>query len=170
MDYCQLILSPTTTDVPSSGPSDPHPIVSWLGCQFSYFLKYSMPGARNTAENGNVWYFALLQELNSGWKCARKQKFASKFLQGQHPQTKPLLWEVATPSRTHPSTILAMCGASAPSVGTQTVTPWGVLCLTTWCGNPTWNIQLTFHAKSCMDGHPTRGITSLNLILSLCTT
>jgi len=48
-----------------------------------------MPGARNTAENGNVWYFALLQELISGWKCARKQKFASKisnfFYRGNTP-------------------------------------------------------------------------------------
>jgi len=87
----------------------------------SYLLTYLL-----TAYNGNVWYFALSQELQEliFWlKCARKQEFAYKILPADRTPTAGR-WR-PSPALT-PSTAVRGGKRPPPRAGTQTVMLWGV--------------------------------------------
>jgi len=82
--------------------------------QLSRVLVLPLLGARNTAWNANVSFSALSHQLIFWLKVRQEASLNFNFFfPGLHP-----LWDVATSSRTHPTTaISAVRGASAPVLG-----------------------------------------------------
>jgi len=81
------------------------------------FYCYPMLDAPSTAWSWNVLYFALSYQLICGWKCTRKQEFASKiFFREWRLQTRPPLWEAATPLL-HPLTARPFQPYTPPVLG-----------------------------------------------------